>query len=216
MRKLVWPLLSRLAVLSLLPACAGEEAVPPATDAGSVVCELNWDVKNVAPCVVDPDLTKPPLIYSSHLGESGAPECEASIGFPQPTPADPWSDQTLIAETTGSARLCIAMKQGSADAPTDGDCVLFEHCFDASYEVAGELKVLPALPAWAATDEACSRSYYSEGGYVELRASSDALGCSGEGEQVRRLQMCPLDCQPDDARSKCARCATKTSVTGAF
>lgn len=207
-----------IVALSLFPACADgdKEALDGSASPAQTACEVNWEIESVVPCVAKPTLTEPPLIYSSHLDAAGNPACDPYIGFPQPVPDEPWSEQSVIAEVTGDARLCISMKQGKADAPTDDDCTLFEHCADVVYETEGVRQALPPIPAWAASDEACSRSYYAEGGYIELRASSSALGCAEGGDQIKRIQMCPLDCESGDTRDKCETCVEKTNVTGVF
>ncbi len=219
MRKLPISVLRCVALLGLLSACDSSDKTDLDVDPSRVACELDWKVASVVPCVAAPMLDgTPPLIYSSHIGAKGIPECDPYIGFPQPVPADPWSEQSLIAEAAGDVRLCIAMKHGQADAPSASDCALFEYCFDATYDAVGEKQALPALPGWAASDEACSRSYYADGGYIELRASSDVLGCGTDAEQVERIQMCPLDCdlETGDTREKCKNCRPQTSVSGAF
>ena len=217
MQKRTMRALGCLALLSAFSGCNDSSDTGESADPVAAACELDWKVANVAPCIAAPTLELPPLIYSSHLNSAGVAECEPYGGFPQPVPADPWSEQSVIADATGDARLCVALKQGVAQEASDDDCTLFEQCTDVSYTESGEKVSIPPLMAWAASDEACSRKYYAEGGYLELRIESDALGCD-DANDVTRYQFCPLDCDPngDASREECKNCRPATSITGTF
>lgn len=219
MRSFPMPALGGVCLLSLVCACSGDASEPldGSVDNAKVACELDWQVDSVVPCIAAPTLSEPPLIYSSHVNAEGLPSCDPYVGFPQPVPEDAWSSQRLIAETAGTAELCISIKQGKADAPTASDCALFTHCEQVSYPEAGTSLDLPDLPGWSAQDEACARAYYDNGGYVELKVTSSELGCGEGGEQVSRVQMCPNDCKKGDTRDKCDPCKFQvTNVTGSF
>ena len=230
-----FPLRSLLgaAALCLAAACSAESQntdLDSSVDNATASCELKWGVDNVVPCIAAPDLLRSPptpaLIYSSHLvdakDENGKAikqaQCEPYVGFPQPTPKDAWSPQRVRGETAGEGTLCISLKHGQADKPSDADCTLVERCVEVSYDTPGETRELPALEGWSASDADCSNSYYETGGYVELRITSDQLGCSEAGDDVKRIQFCPPGCKTDgsDPRPLCANCRDVPAVSGAF
>jgi hypothetical protein len=205
-------------MLALASACdtggATGSDLDASTQSASCGCELTWEVDSVVPCIAPPALSNPSLIYSTRPDVKGdgddngdaLPDCDPYVGFPQPVPEQAWSAQRLRSTCGGSARLCVALKHGSSDAPTDDDCVVTEHCFDVDYQTPGEIMELEPLPGWSADDAECSNAYYNDGGYVEFRAAGE-IGCDGR-PQVRRVQMCPNYCQPDSEQPECQQCAT--------
>jgi hypothetical protein len=175
-----------------------------------------WEIDNVSPCIAEPvpELGYPALIYSTWLGSGDAPECDAYDEFPQPVPARPWSSQRVVAPAPGSARLCVSLRHGEADRPTDDDCVVFESCQDVDYKGSGEVDELAPLAGWSGEDGACNDAYYEDGGYLEVRVESSDYGCTA-GDSVIRRQLCPRDCAPGDQSERCARCGDP-SLVGQF
>jgi hypothetical protein len=209
-------------LISLIAACSDEtvenlDGLEPVAEVESArACELDWSIDNVVTCVVPPTVKNPPIIYSSHL-KAGEPTCDPYSKFPQPVPKANWSKQHVIGLTVGEAKVCFSLKQGDFKNPTSDDCVLNKQCFDVEYTKAETELDLPELTPWSATDEACARAYYADGGYVEMRIESDDLGCAQDGDDVERLPLCPPKCDgKDDKTAGCETCVDRKSVTGAF
>ncbi len=135
------------------------------------------------------------------------PDCNAAVDFPQPVPSEPWSRQRITSACTGDVRLCVSLKHGDAENPTDSDCEIMEYCFDAAYESAGKTLELPDLPGWSATDADCSNKFF-EKGYVEFRGDGE-LGCNNV-PRINRVQICPAKCATEAEKDskECKKCGT--------
>ena len=97
--------------------------------------------------------------------------------------------------------MCFSLRHGSAESPSESDCVLAEQCVDFDYEAGDGASVeLPlTMPGWTVTDQACAFLYEREGGYIEFHAEEAEVGCNSGLEGSLRTQTCPVHCaqQPD-------------------
>jgi hypothetical protein len=220
-------------------ACTGSGAnggirgdLPDAGDAGPMECEcaLDWQIDNLALCVVRQTGFTPASVYSSHLDDTGMPKCDPARTNPQPVPLDAWSKQRIKSACAGSGTLCVSLKQGSIDeqGTLSSTCTLIESCAEVDYATPGQALELPPLAAWSAANADCANSYDNSSGFFEFRLSSDAFSCGAENpnllsyrpscppgcdlepephsDRCKVCDLCPSDCTPDSDELRCIAC----------
>jgi hypothetical protein len=204
-------------------ADAGDEAA----DMGCG-CGLDWQIDNLALCVVRQTGFTAAAVYTSHLDSAGMPQCDPARAVPQPVPLDPWSAHRIKSACAGSGRLCVALRQGSMDADggLSSSCTLSEVCTDVDYVTPGSALELPPLAAWSVADADCANSYDEGSGFFEFRLTSDEFSCGAENptlvsvrpscppgcdlepqaERCKVCDLCPSDCAAGSTESRCIAC----------
>ena len=223
---------------ALLAACNGSGAsgghrAGDDTDAGEAMavgceCQLDWQIDNLAVCVVRKTQFTRASVYSSHLDANAMPQCDPARTQPQPVPLDAWSPHRVKSACAGSGQLCVSLKQGSIDeqGAVSSSCTLVESCSQIDYTTPGAALELPALPAWSVADADCANSYDASQGFFEFRLVSDVFSCGAENptlithrpscppgcdlepdaERCRVCDLCPSDCTEGSKELRCIAC----------
>lgn len=220
----VWPILRSRPpagvslMFALLAACNGSGASggrhgDDEADSGAALigcgCALDWQIDNLALCVVRKTGFSHASVYSSHLDANAIAQCDPARTNPQPVPIDAWSNQRIKSACAGTGRLCIALKQGTIDAAgaVSSTCTLVESCSDVDYATPGEALELPPLSAWSVADADCANSYDESTGFFEFRLASDAFSCGAENPNlITRRPSCPPGCDLDRDAERCKVC----------
>lgn len=193
-----------------LIGCAGDGRTRTQGESvASCDCPLDWAIDNTVLCVSPPTSYSPPVIFASYLSDQGEVACEPTQRFPQPLSSQPWSAQRISSRCAGSGTLTLRVRQGQAKSARADDCVLTEQTFDFDYSQANKALSLPPLAAWSAQDEACSRAFEAEGGYLEFRVESERLGCGEADSKVNYVDICSARCQGDPGRAGCEACSDR-------
>jgi hypothetical protein len=203
-----WVSLGCTLQLLVCAGCADDDTTKTAGESvASCDCPIAWDIANTALCVAPHTSYSPPLIFSSHLGDEGAPVCAETQRFPQPVAEETWSTHQISSRCAGKGSLTLRMRQGKAERASADDCVLSEQTIDFDYAQPNKALKLAALDAWSAQSEACSRAFEAEGGYFEFRVQSEMLGCGASDDKVNYVDICLAACQDDPERAGCEACA---------
>ncbi|MFT3927892.1 MAG: hypothetical protein QM778_35520 [Myxococcales bacterium] len=203
-----------VAMSALLAACSGSgvDGAPPGEEAPLTGCEcgLDWQIDNLAVCVVRQTGFTQASVYSSHLDTNGIQHCDPARTAPQPVPADAWSANRVKSACAGTGTLCIALKQGmmDADGGVSSSCTLLEHCSEIDYTTPNEPLELPPLAAWSVADANCANSYDQGAGFYEFNLTSDAFSCGAKNPTlINRRPACPPGCDLEPAGTpRCAVC----------
>ena len=210
--------------------CEGQ--VLPERDAkGKEACACfsfgEWKIDNTSPCNWSLDGTNY-FAYSTvyDKGSQTTSFCsqDSHASGPGQVPSGIWSTNTLKVDCAGTFKLCYRIRAGTYETPNASDCILGEVCIDAVYEKENEVQQLPDLPAWAGTDQACSKKWESETpanvspGYGEMVVKGQTVRCDevgnagGQTEYVfHRVKYCPRICRDEANKNDpaCVDCQLK-------
>lgn len=192
--------------LCCVAGCSDDGKAKTSGESLACDCPVDWAIDNSALCVAPHTSYSPPIIFSSYLDDAGKVTCPATQRFPQPLSSEAWSPQHINSRCTGQGTLTMRVRAGSSKNAQADDCILDEQTFDFDYSQANRASELPALAAFSADDEACSRDFEERGGYFEFRIVSDKLGCGAPEEKVNRIDICLAACKDDPGRAGCEAC----------
>lgn len=202
--------------LPIVIACGSEgSSVTKNQDPVSATCEcpIDWMVENLAVCVSKANSYFPTIMYSSHLTASGEIACDAAKDFPQPVSDRPWSEQRVQSPCQGSGKLCVSLRQGSAETASKDDCLLHKQCLEFDYEIENESMELPPLAAFSVDDAECAGAYEKDGGYIEFEIGDSDFGCGEGGRTIRRVNTCPVGCDQTPSAERCRDCSDVSLVS---
>lgn len=195
---------------------------------GAAACrcfgEGRWQIDNLSPCFVDYGATRGVYAVSTYIGSDGIARCPdlppGASPPPSPQPGTNWSTDRLSVDCEGRFNLCYTLKAGSADAPSDTDCVLARVCTgDIWYPERDAVMELPPLPSWTSPDSACALRFRDSGGYGEMSVLGLSIECDpvddgSGGEYVfNRVNYCPIRCNTDPTLPECEGCMMGGSGT---
>ncbi len=207
--------MGRIAALSMgflfTAGGCGDDSLQTAGNSAKAGCECRLDtvIQNLALCASPTTAFAATHVYSTFWNSvEQKPDCEPWRD-PQPVPAMPWSNVSISSRCQGSGQICITMKAGNVKSPSADDCVLTSRCTSFDYTTPGQSMDVAPLGAWVAESSECASRYEQVGGYLELTAPSDTLGC-GDPNEVTRQAICPVSCSSDPTADSCSICGGPT------
>ncbi len=185
----------------------GDDSTRTVEDPARAVCQCRLDtqIANLALCVSPTTSFAPTHVYSTFWNDvGGKAECEPWRS-PQPVPAMPWSKVQISSRCQGSGQVCVTVKAGMASSRSAEDCVLTTRCSAFDYTTPDQPLELAPLGAWVAESSECASRYEQLGGYFELTAPSQQLGC-GNPDEITYVPICPTFCNTDPNAAGCEVC----------
>jgi hypothetical protein len=209
-------------------ACENEVLPVPGVSKGKDACvcftEGRWRIENLWTCLW-------PLPGSFKGAMSTIPTGEAPPAVPghcppiadannyiqnNTPPPQAWSKNWLTVDCAGAFDLCITLKAGDANKPSDADCILKKVCTNGMYSTPGVEQLMPDLPGWITTDGACAQRWWDVGGYGEMEVKGMSVECDPvPGHLFTRITYCPSKCALDENKSlpECATCSANQDGT---